>query len=165
VRNYKSLAKTPIKEKVWVWLRTGFCVDIARPRQKSCFESLCLYCNILRLKEKAKVKLSVCLTKRHAVKTSWSGGIAPCILDFGTRWRWVVSLTLRPLYRRGRSPPYQLDRRLGGLQSRSGCGGEDKTSQPPQGIDPYNPDLTSWLVDADVNCGQTGPNSVLHTAA
>jgi hypothetical protein len=37
---------------------------------------------------KVKVKLSLCLTKHHAMKTYWeSGGIAPCILDFGTRWR------------------------------------------------------------------------------
>jgi hypothetical protein len=27
-----------------------------------------------------------------------SGGIAPRILDLGTRWRWVVSFMLRPLY-------------------------------------------------------------------
>jgi hypothetical protein len=35
-----------------------------------------------------KVKLSLGLTKHHAMKTYWwSGGIAPCILDLGTRWR------------------------------------------------------------------------------
>jgi len=28
----------------------------------------------------------------------WSGGIAPRILDLGSRWRWVVSFTSRPLY-------------------------------------------------------------------
>jgi hypothetical protein len=32
-----------------------------------------------------------------------------------------------------------LDRRLGGLQSRSGYGGEEKNSQPPQGIETENP--------------------------
>jgi hypothetical protein len=33
----------------------------------------------------------LCLTKHHAMKTYWeSGGIAPRILDLGTRWRWVV---------------------------------------------------------------------------
>jgi len=27
----------------------------------------------------------------HALKTHWGGGgTAPCILDLGTRWRWVV---------------------------------------------------------------------------
>jgi hypothetical protein len=37
---------------------------------------------------KVKVKLSVCLTKHHTMKTYWgSGGIAPRILDLGTRWR------------------------------------------------------------------------------
>jgi hypothetical protein len=35
-----------------------------------------------------KVKLSLCLTNHHAMKTYWgSGGIAARILDLGTRWR------------------------------------------------------------------------------
>jgi len=47
-----------------------------------------------------------------------NGGIAPRILYLGTSWRWVVSFTPRPLYRRERQPPprCQLDRRLGGPQ-------------------------------------------------
>jgi len=37
---------------------------------------------------KVKVKLSLSLIKYHAMNTYWgSGGIAPRILDFGTRWR------------------------------------------------------------------------------
>jgi hypothetical protein len=37
---------------------------------------------------KGKLKLSLCLTKQHAMKTYWgSGGIAPRILDLSTRWR------------------------------------------------------------------------------
>jgi hypothetical protein len=55
-----------------------------------------------------------------------SEGIAPRILDLGSRWRWVVSFTPRPLYSQGKSPWYPLDRRLGGPQSRSGRGGEEK---------------------------------------
>jgi hypothetical protein len=55
------------------------------------------------------------------MKTYWgSGGIAPRILDFGTRWRWVISVTSRPLYPHVKSPWYPLDRRLGEPQSRSG---------------------------------------------
>jgi hypothetical protein len=38
----------------------------------------------------------------------------------------VVSLAPRPLYARGKSPRYQLDRRLGGPQSRSERRGEEK---------------------------------------
>jgi hypothetical protein len=45
-----------------------------------------------------------------------------------------------PLYHQGKSPWYPLDRRLGEPQSRSGGGGEEKNSQPPLGIEPYNPD-------------------------
>jgi hypothetical protein len=40
----------------------------------------------------------------------------------------------------GKSPWYPLDRKLGGPQSRSGRGGEEKNSQPPPGIEPFNPD-------------------------
>jgi hypothetical protein len=42
-----------------------------------------------------------------------SGGIAPRILDLGTRRRWVVSFTPRPFYSQGKNPWYPLDRRLG----------------------------------------------------
>jgi hypothetical protein len=37
---------------------------------------------------KGKVKLSLCLTKHHSMKTYWgNGGVSPRILDLGTRWR------------------------------------------------------------------------------
>jgi len=52
------------------------------------------------------------------------GSIAPRILNFGTRWRWVVSFTPQSLYPRGKSPPYALDTRLGRPQSRCGRCGE-----------------------------------------
>jgi hypothetical protein len=82
-------------------------------------------------KERRKRKLSLCLTKHHAMKTyCGSGGIGPRILDLGTRWRWVVSFTPRSLYPQGKNRLYPLDRRLGGTQSRSGRGGEEKNSQP-----------------------------------
>jgi hypothetical protein len=49
-----------------------------------------------------EVKLFICLTKYHAMKTYWrSGGTAPLILNFRNRWRWLVSLTARPLYPQG----------------------------------------------------------------
>jgi hypothetical protein len=56
-------------------------------------------------------------------------------LHLATRWRWVVSFTPLKLYPRGTSPQYQLDRRLGGPQSRSGCCGEEKKLALP-GIEP-----------------------------
>jgi hypothetical protein len=51
-----------------------------------------------------------------------SRDITPHILNFGTRWRWVVSFTLRTLYPQGYSPYYPLDRRMGGRS------GEEKNS-------------------------------------
>jgi hypothetical protein len=36
----------------------------------------------------------------------------------------------------GKEPWYPLDRRLGGAQSRSGRGAEEKNSQRPPGIEP-----------------------------
>jgi hypothetical protein len=69
------------------------------------------------------------------MKTYWRGGsITPRILDSGTR-RLGISFTPRPLY-----PRCLLDRRLGGPQSRSGCGGEEKNSQTPSRIEPTNHD-------------------------
>jgi hypothetical protein len=48
----------------------------------------------------------------YAMKRYWgSRGIAPRILDPGTKWRWVVRFTPRPLYPQGKSPRYPLDRR------------------------------------------------------
>jgi len=48
----------------------------------------------------------------------------------------VLSFTPLLLYPpTGRRPQFPLERRLGGPQSRSGRGGEEKNSQPPQGIE------------------------------
>jgi len=44
------------------------------------------------------------------MKAYWvSGGIDPLFLNLGTRWRWVVSFTPRPLYLQGKSPWYPLE--------------------------------------------------------
>jgi hypothetical protein len=70
------------------------------------------------------------------MKAYWgSGRISPRIPDLGTRWRRVFSFMPRPLYAQGKSPCYPLDRRLGGPQSRSRRGGEEKNSQPLQGLE------------------------------
>jgi hypothetical protein len=51
----------------------------------------------------------------QAMKTHGNYRSSYTIFGLGTRGRWVVSFTSRPRY-----PWYQLDRRLGGPQSRSG---------------------------------------------
>jgi hypothetical protein len=48
----------------------------------------------------------------------------------------VVSFTPRQFYPHGKSPWYPLDGRVGGIQSRSGNGGEEKNSQPLSGFKP-----------------------------
>jgi hypothetical protein len=69
------------------------------------------------------------------MKAYWeSVCIAPRILNLGTRRRWVVSFTPQPLYLWSKTPPYPLDRRLGGggSQTRSVCDGkEGKSHQCP----------------------------------
>jgi len=86
---------------------------------------------------KVNVKLPLCLTKHHAMKAYWgSRGTAPRIRDLGIRWMWVVSFKYWPLYRQRRSPCYPLERRLGGPQSQSVGGGEEKTLQPLLGLEP-----------------------------
>jgi hypothetical protein len=47
----------------------------------------------------------------------------------------MVSFMPRPLYFQRKSPWYPLDRRLGGSQSRSGHGGEEKNSHPLPGFE------------------------------
>jgi hypothetical protein len=73
------------------------------------------------------MKLSLCLTKHHTMKTSGSGDIAPRILNLGIVWGWVVSFMLRPLYSPEKNP---LDRRQSWPQSRSGRGGKEKNPCP-----------------------------------
>jgi hypothetical protein len=83
-----------------------------------------------------KGKVVLFLTEHHAMKVYWgSGGIAPRILDLSTRWRRVISFTPRPLYPLGKNPRYSLVGRLGGPQSRSGRGDEEKNSQPLPGLE------------------------------
>jgi hypothetical protein len=68
------------------------------------------------------------------MKAYWGSGSTAPHIDLATRWRQVISVTSWPLYPQGKSPRYPLDRRLGGPQSRSGCGGEEKNSQNLLGL-------------------------------
>jgi hypothetical protein len=54
----------------------------------------------------------------------------PLFLDLGISWRWVVSLTPRPLYFRWISPRYTLDRSLVESQSRSDRNREKEILDP-----------------------------------
>ena len=46
----------------------------------------------------------------HALKTyRGSGGTAPHILNMGTKWKWVVSLTPRPFQPQERTPVIELE--------------------------------------------------------
>jgi hypothetical protein len=76
------------------------------------------------------------------------GKVVPVFNELSTPWRrmrewlyrstfsWprhyleVVSFTPRPLYPRGKSPRYPLDRRLGGSQNQSGRRGEETILDP-----------------------------------
>jgi hypothetical protein len=76
------------------------------------------------------------------MKMYWgSGGIASRTPNLGTRWRFVVSYTPRPLYPLRKSPWYQLNRGLSGSQSRSGRGGEENMSRrcPFRELNPGRP--------------------------
>jgi hypothetical protein len=58
---------------------------------------------------------------------------------------WVVSFTPRPLYSMGKSHWYPQDRRLGGPQSRSERGVEEKHSQPSPGIEHRSSDRPTGI--------------------
>jgi hypothetical protein len=103
------------------------------------------------------VKFSLCfsITKHHALKAYWaSRGIAPRILDLGTRWRWVVSFTPPPLYPQGKSPWYPLDTRLGGPRTVLDAVVKRKIPSPRREWNPRTPILqpatqryTDWAIE------------------
>jgi hypothetical protein len=110
--------------------------------------------SLIKVKAKVKLKLSLCLTKHHAIQTYEGSKVtSPRIVNVGTRWSWVVNFTPRPLYPRCTSPLYPLNRRLGGLQSQSGCGGEEKNFLHLEGIKlqssgPWPSHYSDWAIPA-----------------
>jgi hypothetical protein len=77
------------------------------------------------------------------MKTYGGGGIAPCILNLGSRWSVVVSFTSR-----GKSPRYTLYRELVGPQSRSGRDGKEKNSYPYWESNPASSSYLSYYTDS-----------------
>jgi len=64
------------------------------------------------------------------MKKCWGiGGICPCILNLGTRWRCQLHAPASLPW--GKTPRYPLDRRLGGSESRSGCCGRELKRKLP----------------------------------
>jgi hypothetical protein len=118
--------ESPKDEGKWLII---FLSVTARTIKTGTVERLCL--------SKVKVKLSLCLTKHHAMKTYW--GVEVDLHVFltlalgGGEWSALLPgrFTLRE-----KSPWYPLDKRLGGPQSHPGRGGEEKNSNPPPGIEP-----------------------------
>jgi hypothetical protein len=58
-------------------------------------------------------------------------------------------------YSQGKSPWYLLDRRLGRPQSCSECGGKEKNSQPPLGIElenPNHPACSLFIISSELSC-------------
>jgi hypothetical protein len=82
-----------------------------------------------------KVKLSLDLLKHCVMKTYGEWRYSSTILDLGTRWRWMVSITPRQLYLQRNNPRYPLYRRLRGPQNRSKCNGEQKNILPLRAIE------------------------------
>jgi hypothetical protein len=64
------------------------------------------------------------------------------ILDLGTWWRWIVCVTLRPLFSPGDRPQYIMVKRLGGPQSRYESCTLEKAPYLFQESSPYLSDST-----------------------
>jgi hypothetical protein len=77
-------------------------------RRDHMFKHNCLYSGGSGFETQPRHRLSRRMTfliHHHVIKAYWMcGGIAPRILDLSTRWMWVVSFTLQPLYPRERAP-------------------------------------------------------------
>jgi hypothetical protein len=68
------------------------------------------------------------------MKTYWGMEVQlHAFFDLGSRWRWVVSFTPRPLCPQEKNLRYPSERSLDGPQSRSGDGGEEKNLHPLHG--------------------------------
>lgn len=98
------------------------------------------YINALKGEVPVLISEKVKFGNRNSVPQhdTWkSGGIAPRILDLGTRLRWVASVTSRTFY-----PRYATDMKLGGPHSRSGHFGRKfiSTAWKPTAI-PWPPTL------------------------
>jgi hypothetical protein len=80
-----------------------------------------------------------------------------------TSWKWVVRLTPQPLYPRGKSPRYPLDRRLGGPQSRSRRRGENcwpyrDSNSDPSVVQPVTSRYTDYTIPVPHLQEYTGSN-------
>jgi len=88
-----------------------------------------------------------------------SRGIAPSILNLGTKWRWGANSRPRPLTR-WKELLYQLTARVGGLQNRSGRFCRRDTAWPYHDSNPgpSRPQLVltgtkeNWMETCDVAC-------------
>jgi len=73
----------------------------------------------------------------HAMNAyGWKRGIAPPILDLGTRWEKLGRFTPCPFYLCRKNPLYPLNRRLGGPQRQSRHFGEMKVFFLSQDLNP-----------------------------
>jgi hypothetical protein len=82
-------------------------------------------------------KLVPVVTQASRHEEVWgSGSIAPHILWPRQYTEFSGQLHDPAALPQGKSPWYPLDRRLGGLQSQSGCGGGEENSQPLPGLEP-----------------------------
>jgi hypothetical protein len=88
-----------------------------------------------------------------------SGCIDPHFLDLGTSWRWVVNFTPRPLYPRGKSPRYSLDRRLRGpsgpvwtIWRRENSWPYRKSNSDPSVVQPVASRYTDWAIPVPKFC-------------
>jgi hypothetical protein len=79
----------------------------------------------------AKLKLSLCLTKRCYEEVLGVDIYISCFLALGTSCRRVVNFKSGPLYRRRKRPCYRVDKKMGRAWRRDkSCLYRDSTSEP-----------------------------------
>jgi hypothetical protein len=110
--------------RLTVIINVGVCTHTHTFTVDRCVNKYCIEASCYILFPSAQRKRSHKKVKGNAVPWRRMGsGCKSHFVELGNSWRWVVSFTSWPLYSRGKSPQYQLDRRLGGPHSRSGhCG-------------------------------------------
>jgi hypothetical protein len=92
-----------------------------------------LIINIYNLKSRSK---AVPYTPWRRYRKEEVLGLLLLILDLGTRWGWVVSVTPRPRFTPGRDPRYPLDTGWVGARSDLDIEAGEKSSLPLPGSNP-----------------------------
>jgi hypothetical protein len=117
----------------------SFCLSLTDPTYQSTVMQA-----LFRNKQKAKFPCSQ-LIKHHAINSNGEWRYSFSIVHLGTRQRWMVSFTPRPLYAWWKSPPYTMEWKLYEPQCRYGRLAREKSALRIPITKPLSPGFISYV--------------------